>query len=80
MPRQPVKGTKQVLVELPEQLVADAKAFAAKRTQTFKDVVIEALRRHMAYPPPAPEPPVEPPPVPLPDAKPAKPAGKKPKK
>jgi hypothetical protein len=54
MPKQPVKGTKQVLFELPEQLVEDAKAFAKKRSESLKDVVIQALHRHMANPPPLP--------------------------
>jgi hypothetical protein len=80
MPKQPVKGTKQVLLELPEGLVADAKAFAASRGETLKEVVIGALRRHMAYPPQPKPPPVPPPipdPDPLPDAEPAPPAEKK---
>ncbi len=67
MPKNPMKGTKQVLMELPEGFVQDVKTFAMDRGQTFKDVTIEALKRHMAYPPPKPEPPKELPPVPLPD-------------
>ena len=63
MPKQPVKGTKQVLLELPEQLVRDGKDFAQSRGESFKEVVIQALRRHMAFPPPPP-PPVVPPPLP----------------
>lgn len=54
MPKQPVKGTKQVLLELPEQLVEDAKTFARGRRETLKDVVIQSLFRHMANPPPLP--------------------------
>lgn len=78
MASKPVKGTKQVLIELPEPLVVEAKAFATERGQTFKDVVVEAMRRHLAYPPPAPQPVTVPPPVPFPgaDAAPA-PAKKK---
>jgi hypothetical protein len=72
MPKKPTKGTKQVLLELPEQFVAEVKAFADSRDETFKAVVIHALRRHMAYPPektppPAPPPPVPPPPLPTPE-------------
>lgn len=46
-------------------------AFAEKRGQSLTEVIVEALRRHLAYPPPVPEPVTQPPPVPLPDAAPA---------
>jgi hypothetical protein len=62
MPKRPVEGTKQVLLELPEELVQAAKAFAELRGESFKYVVIEALRRHMAFPPSPPPPPAAPPP------------------
>ncbi|WP_439625954.1 hypothetical protein [Gemmata sp.] len=94
MPKSPVKGTKQVLLELPVELVEEAKGFAQSRSESLKEVVIDALRRHMAYPPPpkpAPlPPPAPPPPAPFPDAaasaptranvKPKKPAPKRGKK
>lgn len=77
VPKQPVKGTKQVLLELPEQLVADAKEFAAGRGETLKEVTTQALRRHMAYPPAPPQPEPERPPEPLPDVvQPERPARK----
>lgn len=68
MPKNPTKGTKQVLLELPESLVEQAKEFASSRGETFKQMVIEAIRRHMAYPSPPPPPPApEPTPAPFPD-------------
>ena len=45
MPSRPVKVTKQVLLELPEGLVSEAKAFSEGRGEKFNDVVIDALRR-----------------------------------
>ena len=57
MPSKPRKH-KGVYVELPPDLVEKAKAFGEKRGEGFKDVVVDALQRHLAYPPspPAPEP------------------------
>ncbi|WP_439631452.1 hypothetical protein [Gemmata sp.] len=66
MPSVDRPGVKGVYVELPESLLTDARAFAADRGEKFNRVVAEALRRHMAYPPPKPEPQPEPAPVPLP--------------
>ena len=61
-------GTKQVGIELDIALTDQAKAFAKSRGETFRKVVEDALRRHMAYPPPVepPPPPAPPPPVPPP--------------
>lgn len=61
--------------------IADAdkkalQAFANDRGQSLREVVIEAIRRHMTYPSPLPEPPA---PVPLPDV-PKRPRGRPKKK
>lgn len=72
MARKSTKGTRQLGVEVAETLIEEVRAFAVARGEKLRQVVEEALRRHMAYPPP-PVPPVPPPvPAPLPDA-----AGKK---
>lgn len=63
----PLRGSKNVrprYVELPTELDAELEAFAAARGQTFKAVIVEACRRHLAYPPP---PPAAQPLAPLPD-------------
>lgn len=66
MPKRPVTGAKMVSLELPTDLILEMKEFAKKRGQGFKDAVAEAMRRHLAYPPPPPAP--EPPPAPYPDS------------
>jgi hypothetical protein len=68
MPSVQRKGKTGVYVELPDDLLARAKAFAEGRGEKFTAVVREALERHLAYPPP---PRTPPPPDPLPDAAPA---------
>ncbi|WP_439628903.1 hypothetical protein [Gemmata sp.] len=55
MPSNPRKN-KGVYMELPPDLVEQVKALAERRGHTFKDEVIEGLRRHVAYPPPPPAP------------------------
>ena len=66
MPTNRTKGVKGVYVELPPELIDEAKQFADKRGETFREVVTEALRRHLAYPPPPPPSPAPPPPLPPP--------------
>jgi hypothetical protein len=69
MPTRPSKDPRvQKIVELAPAFAEEVMRFAASRGETFRAVVTEALRRHMAYPPPAPEPAPLPPPAPLPDA------------
>lgn len=68
MPSNPRKN-KGVYLELPPELVEEMKTFATGRGQAFKDAVAEAMRRHLAYPPPPPAP--EPPPAPLPPVTPS---------
>jgi hypothetical protein len=60
MPQKPVEGTGQVNAELPVELLDELKRFAKSRGEKVREVIEQALRRHMAYPPP----PVVPPPVP----------------
>lgn len=79
MPTRPSKNVVQKLIEFPPEVAAEVEAFAAGRGETFRAVVLHALRRHLKYPPPPPAPePTEP----LPD-RPAvsqgAPAAKKPK-
>ena len=50
-------------IELPPELVAEVERLAKVRGHKFREEVIDALRRHLAYPPPPPTPP-----APLPDA------------
>ena len=65
MPKRPMKGTKAVTLEIPEELLTQVKTFAERRDERFREVVVEALRRHLAYPPPPPAPPAPlPPPAP----------------
>lgn len=66
MPTRPSQGLKGVYVELPPEVIDEAKQFAEKRGESFREVVLAALRRHMAYPPPPPPPPAPPPPLPEP--------------
>src|SRR5580692_8402298 len=60
MPQKPVEGTGQVNAELPVELLDELKRFAKIRGEKVGEVIEQALRRHMAYPPP---PPVVPPPI-----------------
>lgn len=72
MGRKSTKGTKQVGLELAEELVDQLREFARDRGETVRQVVEAALRRHFAYPPPPPPPPTPPPaPAPFPVAGPA---------
>jgi hypothetical protein len=71
------KGTAQLGVDIDAKVLAAARAFAEERGEKLLEVVEEALRRHMAYPPPTKVPETPPPPEPLPDAEPVKSKGKK---
>ena len=65
MPKRPSKTVVQKMIEFPTEQAAAVEAFAAARGETFRAVVLHALRRHLKYPPPAPDPePAEP----LPDS------------
>jgi hypothetical protein len=81
MPIRPTKGTRQTNLELPTDVIDRAKTFAKARGETLSEVVVAALLRHMANPPPLPEQfPLPPVPAPEPIApKPAKGVTKKPK-
>jgi hypothetical protein len=63
--RRSTPGTKQVGLELAGALVDELRRFAAGRAETMRQVVEQALRRHMDNPPPIPPlpplPPVAPP-------------------
>ncbi len=74
MPLRPKPGTKQTNIELPIELLEQAKKFAKERGEVFVNVVCAALRRHMANPPPLPHE------IPLPPAVEEMPAAKKPRK
>jgi hypothetical protein len=63
MPSRPSKGVVGKYIELAVSIVEEAEAFAKQRGESFKAVVEMALRRHMANPPPLPEP-LPPPPLP----------------
>ena len=67
MPKNPTANTVQVMIEFPTDFAEVVKAFAKNRGETRKAVVIAALRRHMANPPPIPVP------APLPDLPPLPP-------
>lgn len=58
------KGTIGLYVELPEKLYHELEAFAEARGTSKKAEVAIAVRRHMAYPDPAPLPDAAPPPAP----------------
>ena len=65
MPKRPSKDVVQKMIEFPTDQAAVVEAFAAARGETFRAVVLHALRRHLKYPPPPPDPaPAEP----LPDS------------
>lgn len=72
MPKRPSKNVTPKLIEMPNELVAEVDAYAEARSQTFKDVVLRALRRHLDNPPPMP-----PPEPPLPPAPPEPPGAKR---
>lgn len=80
MPSRPSKDVVQKIVELPTVFAEEVSGFAQKRGETFRAVVMCALRRHMDSPPPMPAPPPAPPPLPPMEATAPKPAGKKKKK
>jgi hypothetical protein len=77
MPANPTKNAKQFSTELPVDVLEALKRFATDRGEKVRDVVIAALRRHMANPPP---PPVPPPLPPLPPVTAPQPARKRTKK
>ncbi|MBP3953729.1 helix-turn-helix domain-containing protein [Gemmata sp. G18] len=61
MPIRPSKNVVQKMIEFPPDQVAEVEKFAASRGESFKSVVLHALRRHLKYPPPPPDPaPTEP--------------------
>jgi hypothetical protein len=65
MPTRPSKNVVQKVIEFPPEQAEAVEAFAGARGETFKAVVLHALRRHLKYPPPPPAPePAEP----LPDS------------
>jgi hypothetical protein len=66
MPIRPSKGIVPKYIEFPSELATETEAFAKGRGESFREVVIQALRRHMANPPPPPVPLPPPPLVPLP--------------
>lgn len=70
----PIRGSKDVkprYIEFPADLDEQLAAFAESRGVSLKSVIVEACRRHLAYPPAVPTV------APLPDAPPAtKPKGK----
>ena len=55
MPIRPSKNVVQKIVEFPPELAAEVQAFADGRGESFKAVVLHALRRHLKYPPPPPD-------------------------
>lgn len=54
MPTNPKKGSTQLNLELPTDLVEAFRAFCASRGETPTHNAAVALRRHMANPPPLP--------------------------
>lgn len=61
MPVRPSKNVVQKMIEFPPEVAGEVDAFAAGRGESFKAVVLHALRRHLKYPPPPPVPePAEP--------------------
>lgn len=61
MPSRPSKNVVGKYLELSPELASAVEKFAKLHGQTFKSVVVDALRRHMANPPPIPELPPLPP-------------------
>ena len=80
MPQPPVKGTAQVNAELPTALLDELKQFALSRGEKVREVIAQALRRHMDNPPPPPTalPPLPPVVAPSQIVEATKPAAKKP--
>jgi hypothetical protein len=71
MPTRPSKNVVQKMIEFPPEQAAEVQKFADARGESFRAVVLHALRRHLKYPPPPPDPePTEP----LPDSPAAAPA------
>jgi hypothetical protein len=65
MPTRPSKNVVQKMIEFPPDQAEEVQRFADARGETFRAVVLHALRRHLKYPPPPPDPqPTEP----LPDS------------
>lgn len=80
MPANPTKNTRMVSAELPVELADALKQFATGRGEKVRDVLIAALRRHMASPPPPPVVPELPPLPPMAAPAPMMPAKRKGKK
>jgi hypothetical protein len=76
MPSVERPGKKGVYIEFDLDFLSTAQGFAESRGESFKEVVMQAIRRHMANPPPPPVPVTPPPLVPLPPV--ASPATAKP--
>ncbi len=61
MPTRGMKNVTQKMIEFPPDQAAAVEEFARARGESFKAVVLHALRRHLKYPPPPPDPePTEP--------------------
>lgn len=52
MPIRPSNNVVGKYIEFDTDLAEQVAAFAAARRQKFREVVMEALRRHLAFPPP----------------------------
>lgn len=79
MPTRPSKNVVAKYLEFPPDLAGEVEAFAESRGQTFKGVVVDALRRHLANPPPPPVPQALPPLPPVTSSEPAGAVGAAPK-
>ncbi|HEV3436898.1 MAG TPA: hypothetical protein VG122_06045 [Gemmata sp.] len=66
MPSVERPGKKGVYIEFELDFLLTAQEFAKSRSESFKEVVVQALTRHMANPPPPPVPLPPPPITPLP--------------
>jgi hypothetical protein len=65
MPKRPSTNVVQKMIEFPPEQAEAVQKFADSRGESFRAVVLHALRRHLKYPPPPPDPePTEP----LPDS------------
>jgi hypothetical protein len=62
MPRQPTKGKAQLATQIQTALLDEFKQYAMRRGETLSAALERAMKREMAYPPPAADLP------PLPDA------------
>lgn len=51
MPTRGSKDVKPKYIEFPAELYDQIQAFADERGQSFKAVVVDAARRHLAHPP-----------------------------